>query len=264
MLEAVLEISAVPGTSPVHRLWAGTKLLVILVLGAGLGFAGQMWGFAVVAAVIAIAAASARLSPVLLWRGFRPLMLALLLGALLLMFSSTGHAVLRIGPGVITDKGIEHAIRFPGMLLLLALAANVLNRTTPPAESVAALGVLLHPLRRLRLPVDELLTMVAISLRFLPILAEEVTRLRQAQATRGLSLAQGDVDSRMRAVEGWIVSLVRGNLRRAAELGEAMDARGYGDPEEREFPLRRPKIGLLDVVVLLASGALAVTMIAIR
>lgn len=264
MLEAVLEVAAIPGTSPVHRLWAGTKLVAVLILGVGLAYTGRLWGFAAVAALLLLAAAVARLAPSLLWRGIRPLLFALVFAVLVLLLTSPGHALVHIGPAVITSKGIDRAVRFPGLLLLLALAAAIVNRTTTPADSVAALGVLLHPLRRLHLPVDELLTMVAISLRFLPILAEEVTRLRQAQATRGLSPAQGDLDSRTKAIEGWIVSLVRGNLRRAEDLGEAMDARGYGDPEEREFPLRRPRLTVLDPVVLVLCAGLSAAMIAIR
>ncbi len=264
MLESVLEVAAVPGNSPVHRLWAGSKIITVTAIGTGLAFAGQLWGFGAVTLLLLLSIGVARLSPSLIWRGLRPLLIALTFGVVLLLLTTGGHPVLHIGPAVITSKGLEHAIRFPGLLLLLALAAAIVNRTTPPADSVSALGVLLHPLRRLHLPVDELLTMVAISLRFLPILAEEVTRLRQAQATRGLSPGKGDLESRGRAMEGWIVSLVQGNLRRAAELGEAMEARGYGDPEAREFPWRRPDLRAMDLAVITGSVALAVAMIAIR
>lgn len=264
MLEAILEIGAVPGATPVHRLWAGTKLLVVLAFGFGLAFAGKLWGFGAVAAVLLAAAAAGRLSPALLWRGLRPLLFALVIGVLVLLLTTPGHAVAHIGPAVITTKGLDHAIRFPGTLFLLALAAQIVNRTTPVAESVAALGVLLHPLRKLRLPVDELLTMIAISLRFLPILAEEVTRLRQAQATRGLSPGHGDLETRGQAIQSWVVALVHANLRRAADLGEAMEARGYGDPDAREFPTARPHLGFLDYALLVLTFGLAIGMVAVR
>jgi energy-coupling factor transport system permease protein len=254
----------VPGTSRIHRLWAGTKLVAVMAFGFGLAFSGQLWGFPAVAVLLLVGAAIARISPALLWRGLRPLLFALAVGILVLMVTSPGHAIAHIGPAVITRKGIENAIRFPGLLLLLALAAQIVNRTTPPAESVGALGVLLHPLRWLRVPVDELLTMVAISLRFLPILAEEVTRLRYAQATRGLSPGQGDLESRGQALQSWVVSLIHANLRRAADLGEAMDARGYGDPEQREFPVRRPHLGIADYAVLALSVGVSVAMVVVR
>lgn len=255
MLEAVLEIGAVPGDSPVHRLWAGTKLVVPMAVAVALALTGSVWGHLVAAALLVFAMAVARLSPGLVWRGLRPLLFALSFGVALLLLTTDGTPLLHLGPAVITRQGVEHAIKFPGLLLILASSAALVNRTTPPAESVAALGVLLHPLRWLRFPVDELLTMSAISLRFLPILAEEVTRLRQAQATRGLSLGQGSLESRGKAVEGWIAALINANLRRAAELGEAMNARGYGDPEAREFPVQRPRLNLGDAIV--CTGAVA-------
>lgn len=264
MLEAILDVSAIPGATPVHRLWAGTKLLSVLALGVGLAVSKGYWGFAVAAVLLLLAAVVGRVPPSLLWRGIRPLIVVLAIGVLILAFTSSGKVLFHIGPLNVTRKGLDHALRFPGLLLLLALASSIVNRTTPPAESVAALGVLLHPLRRLRVPVDELLTMMAISLRFLPILAEEVTRLRQAQATRGLSPGQGSIESRGQAMQSWVVSLVHANLRRAADLGEAMEARGYGDPEAREFPLQRPHLGALDGFVLVLCLGLAVLMAVMR
>jgi energy-coupling factor transport system permease protein len=106
--------------------------------------------------------------------------------------------------------------------------------------------------------------MVAISLRFMPILAEEITRLRHAQATRGLSAGQGSLENRGRALEGWVVSLINANMRRAAELGEAMAARGYGDPGMREFPIITPRLGFLDGFVLVLVGGLCLAMVVVR
>jgi energy-coupling factor transport system permease protein len=264
MLEEILEVGAVPGTTPIHRLWAGTKLLAVVFFGVGLGFSGKLWGFTVVAVILALSMALSRLSPLLVWRGLKPLLLVLLIGAAVLLFTVSGRPLLHVGPVVLSDKGLDNAVRFPGMLLLLAFAAQIANRTTPPAESAAALGVMLGPLRRLHLPVDEFLTMTAISLRFLPILAEEITRLRQAQATRGLSASHGSLENRGRAMEGWVVSLVRANIRRADELGEAMAARGYGDPEMSEFPTFRPHLGVADWFGIVLCAGLAIAMIVNR
>ena len=88
MLESILEIGAVPGRTPIHRLWAGTKLLAVLALGFGLGFSGRLWGFAAVAVLLVAAAALARLSPALLWRGLRPLLIALVIGVVVLLFTT--------------------------------------------------------------------------------------------------------------------------------------------------------------------------------
>jgi len=264
MLEAILEVGAVPGDSAIHKLWAGTKLIAVLSLGVGLALTEQLWGYGVMALLLVLAVALARVSPALIWRGVRPLMFALLAGALVLLLTTPGTPIAHFGPATITTRGLNNAIRLPGLLLLLAIASGVVNRTTQPSESVAALGVMLHPLRRLRVPVDELLTMIAISLRFLPILAEEVTRLRQAQTTRGLSMGAGSIESRGKAMEGWIAALVHANLRRADELGEAMEARGYGSAEAREFPVRRPNLTVVDVGVLIGSLSLTAAMIAFR
>jgi energy-coupling factor transport system permease protein len=264
VLEGILDIGAVPGQTPVHRLWAGTKLIAVIILALGLTFARGWWGFGVVSLLLIGSAAIGRVSPPLLWRGMKPLVILFTLTAALLLFTGSGHHLVTIGPLHVTHGGIDLAIRGPGMLLLLVLLAQVVNRTTPPAESVAALGVLLQPLRRLRLPVDEFLTMLAISLRFLPILTEEVTRLRQAQAARGLSLSEGSLDARSTALEGWVTTLISNNIRRAGELGEAMDARGYGDPEAGAFPVQPARLAALDWTLLAGCIALTLAMIIVK
>jgi energy-coupling factor transport system permease protein len=264
MLEGLLDVGAVPGSTPVHRLWAGTKLLAVVALAIGLTFARGLWGFGAIATLLLALALAGRVSPPLLWRGVRPLVIVFSITAVILLFAGSGHTLAHVGPLNVTRKGIDLAIRGPGALLLIVLFAQVVNRTTPPAESVAALGVLLQPLRRLRLPVDEFLTMLAISLRFLPIIAEEVTRLRQAQAARGLSLGEGSLDARSAALEGWVTTLITSNLRRAGELGEAMDARGHGDPDAGAFPVQPAHLRLPDWLALLGAFTLVLMMLLVK
>ena len=47
-------------------------------------------------------------------------------------------------------------------------------------------------------------------------------------------------------------------------LSRLLAARGYGDPEMREFPVFRPHLGVLDWLLLAGSLVLTVAMIAIR
>lgn len=264
MLDALLDISAIPGETPLHRLWAGTKLIAVFALTVGLSFSRGLWGFVAVAGVLLAGIVAGRIAPALLWRSVRLLVIVFIITAVVLLITTSGTPIFRIGPAVATTNGAELALRAPVLLLLIVLLAQLVNRTTPPAESVAALGVLLQPLRRVRLPVDEFLTMLAISLRFLPILAEEITRLREAQAARGLSPGRGSLDARLLALESWMTTLITNTIRRAGELGEAMDARGYGAPDAGTFPVVATRLRALDWLVLAGSVGLAVAMLIVK
>ncbi len=69
--------------------------------------------------------------------------------------------------------------------------------------------------------------MIAMALRFLPMLLEEYDRLRMAQMARGADFSTGGIALRMRAVTLLAVPLLLSAFRRADELVMAMEARGY-------------------------------------
>jgi energy-coupling factor transport system permease protein len=69
--------------------------------------------------------------------------------------------------------------------------------------------------------------MIAMALRFMPMLLEEYERLRMAQMARGADFTTGSLALRTRAVAVLAVPLLLSAFRRADELAVAMEARGY-------------------------------------
>jgi energy-coupling factor transport system permease protein len=69
--------------------------------------------------------------------------------------------------------------------------------------------------------------MIAMALRFMPMLLEEYDRLRMAQMARGADFTTGNLTLRTRAVTSLAVPLLLSAFRRADELAVAMEARGY-------------------------------------
>jgi energy-coupling factor transport system permease protein len=91
------------------------------------------------------------------------------------------------------------------------------------------LASLLRPLTALGLPTHAFVLMVQVSLRFLPLLAQEAERIAKAQASRGAEwgTGRGGLLRRARQALPLIVPLFLTALRRAERLAEAMEARGY-------------------------------------
>jgi biotin transport system permease protein len=92
---------------------------------------------------------------------------------------------------------------------------------------VAVVEWLAGPLRVVGVRPARVGLVVAMTLRFIPLLAERAARIREAQAARGAE--------RMRL--GVLVPLVISVLQLAHTLSEALDARGADDTPPR--PLRR-------------------------
>jgi len=144
-------------------------------------------------------------------------------------------------------------------LLILVTTAGLLTATTAPVALADGIEDLLSPLKRLRFPAHEVAMMMTIALRFIPTLGEEAQKISRAQAARGADFTSGGLLARARALVPILVPLTIGAFRRADELAEAMESRGYrgGQGRVRYRELRfRPRDALalvLTVLVVLAA-----------
>jgi biotin transport system permease protein len=194
--------------SLVHRTPAGLKLLVLAGLGA-LVFAVPTLpvAAATLVAVVLVGLLVARLPAALLLRQARAV--AVWVVAIVVV-----HAWL-------TDllTGVETALR----LLALVLAAAVVTATTRVTEMVAVVERVCAPLRLVGVRPARVGLVLAMALRFIPLVAERADRIREAQAARG-GATRG-----IRAVTTAVVPLLVQMLQLAHTVSEALDARGADD-----------------------------------
>jgi biotin transport system permease protein len=203
----------VPRASPVHRTPAGWKLLVLAGLSV-LVFAVPtlpVVGGALVA-VLVVGLVVARLPGAVLLRQARAVLWVLV--AIFVL-----HAVLT---DVLT--GTLTVLR----LLALVLAAAVVTATTRVTEMVAVVERVCWPLRWVGVRPARIGLVIAMALRFIPLIAERADRIREAQAARG-----GSVHG-LRGLTTTVVPLLVQVLQLAHTVSEALDARGADD-----VPLRR-------------------------
>jgi biotin transport system permease protein len=201
----------VPGTSPVHRAPAGLKLAVLALLGVAL-FATARLELVAAAFVLVVAAGlvAARLPWRVLTAQVRPVWIWLV--------ALFGFHLLVTGPLV----GAVAVLR----LLTLVVAAAVVTATTRVTALVAVIEWLTSPLRVFGVRPARIGLVIAMTLRFIPLVADRAARIREAQAARGAD----------RVGLGMVVPLLVQVLRMATTVGEALDARGAGD-----VPAPRPR-----------------------
>ncbi|WP_330228327.1 energy-coupling factor transporter transmembrane protein EcfT [Nocardia sp. NBC_00508] len=232
----------VPVDSPVHRLWAGTKMIGVFLISLLLMFLPSWPVLGVMVVLLVFVGVVARLPlgtlPRLSWWFW-----ALLAVGALINVPVGGTAVLRYAQVVVFG-------------LILVSASFLIAWTTPMSEIAPALAKLGAPLRKLRVPVDEWAVVVALTLRGLPLLIEEIRVLRAARRLR-------PKDSLLyRAADNPLVDILTAAMavstRRAGELGEAITARGGTGQLTAHpgSPGRRDALALA-VVVATCSGAVA-------
>ncbi|MFL6095302.1 MAG: energy-coupling factor transporter transmembrane component T [Blastococcus sp.] len=203
----------VPRASPVHRAPAGSKLLALAALSVLLFAVPTL---AVVAGalvgVVAVGLVVARLPASVLTRQARSVLWWLV--ALFVLHT----LVTDVGTGTVT------VLR----LLTLVLAAAVVTATTRVTAMVAFIERVCWPLQFVGVRPARIGLVIAMAVRFIPLISERADRIREAQAARGGSVRG------VRGLTTTVVPLLVQVLQLAHTVSEALDARGADD-----VPMRR-------------------------
>lgn len=170
---------------------------------------------------------AARLPGRALGAGLRPL--ALLAGVVFVfhLTFTPGPTLLRLGPFSLSAAGFWPGLAIATRLLAVGGAAMFVVTTTQPLALMEAAAGLLQPLRILRLPVGDLSLLLGLSLRFIPLLADEFEIISRAQRARGLDWEKGAPWQRLARRSAVFFPLLVALFRRAEEVATAMEVRGY-------------------------------------
>lgn len=257
----VVLLRPVPGTSAIHDMWAGTKLIVVAGIGVLLTFYP---GWAPILAVGVLVVVAARIAHIP--RGALPsvpgwLWFLLFLGGLTATFAG-GDPVVTLGSMQVGFGGLFNFLRITALSIVLLGLGAMVSWTTNVAEIAPAVAKLSRPLRVVRVPVDDWAVAIGLSLRAFPMLMDEFTTLYAARRLR----PKQHLSSRRARRRRWLIEVVdllsaavTVALRRADEMGDAITARGGAGqiaaapagPKARDWIM-------LAVIVAVCGAALAV------
>ena len=218
----------IPGTSFVHRLDARIKIGAVILLSPFI-LQGRSWEILLLSVFFGGVVLLSRLGFLRVLASLKPLAFFAFLLFCLHAFFSEGTPFLQV-PGLpvgITRDGLSRGVLVSWQFFALALTGAILTMTTSPSDLVYGLEKMIHPLERLGVPTQDLAIMVAMALRFVPTFLEELERIRTARAARGADNETDGMAARLKALAGLVVPLMTSALRRADELADAMEARGY-------------------------------------
>ncbi len=250
-----------PGNTLAHRLDPRTKLLVTVLYIVALFSARSLWGYALLALVLAISVRVSRVKLRSLLRGLKPVLFIIAFTAILNLFYTPGRTLVSFWTLRITYEGMRTAVTMMLRIMLLIMGTFLLTYTTSPIRLTDGMESLLSPLKRIKLPVHELAMMMSISLRFIPTLIEETDKIMSAQKARGADFESGNLFHRAKALIPMLVPLFISAFRRADELATAMECRCYHGGEGRT-KLNVLRYEARDYLVLAFFLALAVGIVA--
>ncbi len=145
-------------------------------------------------------------------------------------------------------------------VLILIISSAVLTLTTKPTDLNNGLESLLKPFGK---KTSILAMMISIALRFIPTLFLETEKILKAQASRGVDFNEGKLKEKIGQVVSLLVPMFIISFKRAADLADAMEARGY-IPGEKRTRLVKMKFTLKDIIYLVSIILLIVFIIIYR
>ncbi|MBF2073529.1 MAG: energy-coupling factor transporter transmembrane protein EcfT [Synechococcales cyanobacterium C42_A2020_086] len=154
----------------------------------------------------------------------------------------------------ITRRSLELAIRVATLMFTLIYSTNLYLLTTAPEEITAGIDNLLHPLRRFNLPVTETVLTLTLSLRFIPLVLEEVQNLVRSVRTRAINWKKLGFRG---TTQVWVMvaeRLVDNLLVRAEQIASAMQVRGFTTPNQHQVQWHQFQLRLWDGVALVGIG----------
>lgn len=251
----------IPGQSFWHRLDPRSKIIAtsLFVISS---FLIEQWffmGVLIVAELIAMRLT--RIPMNYFYRSLKPILFFVVLTFFLqVLFNKQGELLFSVGPFGIYDEGINLGFFMSVRLIIVVLISTLLTLTTKPSDLTLALESLFKPFKKIGLPVSELALMISIALRFIPTLFEETQKILKAQASRGVDIREGKLKDKVMQLISLLVPLFILSFKRADELANAMEVRGYV-PGRKKTSINRlnwrlADTGLILVCLIIFMGAI--------
>lgn len=193
-----------PGTSVLHRMPAGLKILAVCALVLAISLAvREPWHVLPALALAAGLYGVGRIPPRAAWSQIRPVV-PMLLAILALQW-------------LVAD--LDTALRVVGALLAAIAVAGLVALTTRMSDMLDAVTAAARPLRFLGVSPDRVALTLVLTVRAIPLIARQLGQVTEARKARGLGMS----------IRALVVPTVLGALQTADQLGDALAARGVDD-----------------------------------
>ena len=218
----------IPGDSIVHQLDPRSKLLAMMLLILIVFWANNPLTNLILFIATGIFIALSGVSLSFFIQGLKSMFFLIAFTTIFqLFFISNGNVLFEFSFVRITDYALQQAGIIFCRFVLIIFFSTLLTLTTMPLSLASAVEALLAPLKRVKVPVHEIGLMLSMSLRFVPTLMDDTTRIMNAQKARGVDFGEGSIVQKVKAMIPILIPLFATSLKRADSLATAMEARGY-------------------------------------
>ena len=246
----------IPGDSVVHRLDPRSKLLAMMLLILIVFWANNPLTNLILFIATGIFIALSGVSLSFFIQGLKSMFFLIAFTTIFQLFFINGNVLFEFSFVRITDYALQQAGIIFCRFVLIIFFSTLLTLTTMPLSLASAVEALLAPLKRVKVPVHEIGLMLSMSLRFVPTLMDDTTRIMNAQKARGVDFGEGSIVQKVKAMIPILIPLFATSLKRADSLAIAMEARGYqgGKGRSQYRQLKWTRKDTLTILVIIVLG----------
>ena len=216
----------------IHRMDARVKIVATFVFIVASFLVDDFLGFAVVVPLLVLIGVVSKIPLGYALRGSRFFIafLVFILAIQVLFYPADvpeSSYLWRWGILSVSTVGLYTAGIIALRVILLYYVTTMLMLTTSLVDLTNGLELIFGPLQRLKVPVNELVLVFVIAIKFVPIFIEEMERLARAQTARGFPFDEGGALRRARRIGRLLVPIFISGFARADTLTIAMNTRSY-------------------------------------
>lgn len=158
------------------------------------------------------------------------------------------------------DVGLKNASFIFIRIFMMIGITSLLTVSTMSTDINNGLEWVLSPLKVIKVPVSVLSMTISLTLRFIPTLYEETRKIMNAQASRGVDFQEGKLKDKITQIISLLVPMFVISFKRAEDLSNAMEARGYviGAKRTRIDELKFRALDIISFIIGLALLGLTI------
>lgn len=145
-------------------------------------------------------------------------------------------------------------------IVMMVGITSLLTLSTMSIDINNGIESLLSPLKLFKIPVGVFSMLISLTLRFIPTLLIESRKIMNAQASRGADFNEGKLTEKVKQIIALLIPMFVVSFKRADDLANAMEARGYviGEPRTKLDELKLRWRDYLAIIIVLGFLGLVI------
>lgn len=131
------------------------------------------------------------------------------------------------------EEGVDKSAFIFIRIVIMIGITSLLTFSTMTTDINNGIEAVLSPLKLIKVPVGVFSMLISLTLRFIPTLLEESKKIMNAQASRGVDFQEGSLKEKVTQIISLLIPMFVISFKRAEDLSNAMEARGYIIGEKR-------------------------------